>query len=133
MYEHPGREQHGEAIQVGGTAEHVEIECAEDRVYRDALQAVIASGEEARIVGCGRQQRGHRQRQHEQGEAGGAQDDGAGYQADDGGGASGNEQSGNRFLADMDGINAGGVGADAEERGVAQRDDTRVAQHEIER
>ncbi len=47
----PGEEQHGEAVEIGGAAEHVEAEEAEHRRDLDALQPVGAAGQPAEPVG----------------------------------------------------------------------------------
>ena len=64
--------------------------------------------------------------------SGGAQDDGAGDDAEPAG-RQRRREAGDRLAPAVRGEDAGGVGAGAEEGGVAERDDAGIAEHEIDR
>ncbi len=99
----------------------------------DALQAVEAAGEPARAVGRLLQQQADAERDHDQREVAKPRDDEAREIAEQAGGKAGDQQSGQRLAPAPDREQAGGIGADAEIGGVAERDDAGKAEDEIER
>ena len=132
-HEQPAQEQDRQAVPVGGAAEHVEAEGAEDRLDAHALQAVGAAGQPARLVGQLLQHEDDGKREHQQGQAVRAQDDHAGDQPDDARDDAGDRQCAEWLVPAVHGQDAGGVGADAEERGMAERHDAGVAEDEVQR
>ena len=116
------KQQHGEAIEVGGPAEQVEAEHAEHRPHLHALQAVGAAGDRtrpcspARAEHGGDDQRLHQQRQAASCAARRRRRAKPTSAAARGGG----DQAGDRLAPAMGGEDARGIGADAEEGRVAQ-------------
>ena len=76
-------EQHGEAVDVGGLAENIEREVAEQRLHHDALQAVGAAGDVETVRDLAQHQR-DAERHHQAGQVGAAQHQEAGDEAEHG-------------------------------------------------
>ena len=138
MHDHPRQqeqhEQHCERIEEAGLAEHVEGEHAEDRLDVDPLQAVGAAGD----VGEALRQRFHQQcdaeRDHQPRQVGAADHKEAGGEAEHRGGQAGHDQRQHRLIDEaVHRQQAGAIGADAEEGGVAQRDNAGIAEDQVER
>src|SRR5688572_19975498 len=125
-------EEDRQGIGVGAAAEHVEAK-AEHRGHLESLQAVGAAGEAARAVGGLVQQQAQAHGEHDQREVAEAHDDVAGGVADEACGERSEEQTREGFTPIMFGEETGAVRADTEERGVAERDDARVAEDQVER
>ena len=127
-------EQHDQRVPVGGVAVEIEPEQAEQRPHPHALQAVGAAGEPARAVGGLEQQEPEAERDHDQRQMAEARDDEA-HQHSRAGPRQCPRSSkpGERLAPAALGDEARGVGAEAEERGVAERDDAGVAEDQIER
>ena len=126
-------EQRGEAVGVGGTAEQVELEAAEQLAHDHALQSVGAAGDVRQRVGELAQHQGHPQRDHQAREIAAAQHQEAGEEAQHRGDRDRERQSRQRIAGDVLGKQARRVGAGAEEGGMTQRDDAGVAQDQVER
>ena len=99
----------------------------------DALQAVHAAGQPAGAVGELRQQQAEAEREHDQGEMPEAADDETRGIADDARRRAGDDEPGQWLAPAIFRQQAGGVGADAEEGGVPQRDDAGIAEDQIQR
>ena len=129
----PAQEEHGQAIDVGGAAEQVEAKRAEDRPHLHALQPVGAAGDDespcwrasasmaATTRVCISRVRPVVRRMMS-----------AGQEPDQAAATAAGEQAGDRLAPAIGGEDAGGIGAGAEERGVAQGDDAGIAEHQIE-
>ena len=115
-------------------AEHVETEQAEDRLHGDALQAVGAAGEPAILVGEFAEHEGDAERHHDARQVRAAQHEEARHEADRARDKPRGDQRQHRLIDDLVlGEQRRRIGADAEERGVAERDDAGIAEDEIER
>ena len=99
----------------------------------DALQAIGAARQPARTVGGLEQQEAEAQRNHDQREMPEPRDDEAHQVTEQARGNAGSDQSGDRLAPAPLGNEACGVGAEAEEGRVAQRDDAGVTEDEVER
>ena len=75
-------EQHDQAIDVAGVAEHIEAEQAEHRLDRDALQAVGAAGELPSWLASLAQHQRDAERHHQPRQVGAAQHQEAGDEAE---------------------------------------------------
>src|SRR5712691_750116 len=127
-------EQHREAVGIGGVAEHIEAKPPEQRVDDDALQAVGAAGQPVIAVAELAQHERDAKRHHDAGEIRDAQDEEARHETKRGGRHPGDQQR-ERGLADELVLRqeAGAIGAESEERRLAERDDAGIAENEIER
>ena len=132
-YRQPAQEQHDQAVDIGGLAEQVEAKPAEDRPDLHPLQPVIAAGQPARLVDRLVEHRGDDQGQHQQGEPRRTQDDEARQQPDQRRGRRSGKKPGDRLAPAMGGKEPRGIGAGAEKRGLAQGDDSGIAEHQIGR
>jgi hypothetical protein len=118
----------------GGLAVEVEPEHAEDRVDLHAREPVRPAGEPAGLVGDLQQDRRDREREHEQRQRLGAQDDRAGGQPEQRRHAGGRRELQERLRhAELRAQDSRGIGAEPEERAVAERDDAGVAEDQVER
>ena len=114
--------------------QRIELEDAEDRIDRDGVEPVIAAGPFLAEIGGLFQQQHDAQRQHQQRQAGGAQQDQSGNQAEDRRHHSRDQKTADRLGPDaVMRQHSDGIGADPEKRGMAQRDDAGIAEHQIER
>ena len=122
------------AVEEAGLAEHVEGEQAEDRLHLDALQPVGAAGDVGKALGQRFQQQRDAERHHQPGQVDAADHQEAGEKAEHRGGEAGHDQRQHRLGDDaVQRQQPGGIGADAEERRVAERDDAGIAEDQIER
>ena len=127
-------EQHDEAVDVGGVAEHVEPAGAEDRRDGDALETVGAAGDLAEAVGELEAHQRDAERHHQPREVGPAQHQEARREAEHRRREAGRQERDGRLVDDLVlGEQARRIGADPEEGGVAERDDAGIAEDEIER
>ena len=127
-------EQHAKTVEEADLAEHVEREQAEDRLHLDALQPVGAAGDVGKALRQRLQQQSDPKRHHQAGEVDTPDHQKTGEKADRGGDEAGNQQRNHRLGDDaVQGQQAGGISTDAEERGVAERYNSGVAENEIER
>ena len=129
----PADEQHRQTIDIGGVAEEIEAEEAEDRIDLHAQQAIGPTGHRAPFVGELLQQRRHHQGLHQQGEARRAQHDEARGEADDGGGPGCDDQLAQGLLPAIGGHDPRRIGAHAEESRMAQSHDARKTDQQIQR
>ncbi len=129
----PAQKQYGEAVKERGAAIKAEFEIAKDRPDLHALQPVVAAGDRTRLVRRFTQQRRDDKGLHQESEASAAQDHKAAQKAHRRGGPTRCEEAGERLAPAMRGKDSGSVGAGAEKRRLAQRDDTGIAQHQIGR
>jgi len=127
------QKQHRKRIGVGGRAVNIEFEQAEQRPDLDALQSVRAAGQPARAVAGLLQQQAEAERNHDQREVAETRDDEARGVADQGRHRGADHQPAQRFAPDEFREQPGGIGADAEKRRVAERNDAGVTEDEIER
>ena len=127
------REQDGERVKIRGRADHVEAEQAEHRLHLDALQAVGAAGPTRQLVGRLEHHQADADGHHQTRQVGAAQHEKAGDEArqrrEDERGDEADDRIGNAVLGEQ----ARAVRTDAEERGVAERDDAGVAEDQVER
>ena len=128
------QEQHeddGEHVGVGGPAPQVEGEQAQDRRDLHALQPVHPAGDGAvrRLV----QEQADAQGDHQPREVAAAQHEETRDPAGDGAGARRSREADEGIPHAVDRQQAGGVGAEPEERGVPQRHDSGVAEDQVER
>ncbi len=97
-------------------------------------EAVGTARDRGRLVGDLQTHGRDRQREHQLREAPCAQDDGTRRDAEHPGGDSGGEEEHDRLVKpELGGEDAGGIGAEAEERAVAERHDAGVAEDQVER
>ena len=133
-HQQPAEEERDQAIDESRLAEDVELEEPEDRIGLHAGEAVGAAGEPGRLVRDFEQDRGDGKREHQQRQRFGSENHGAGRDAEQRGhhrrGDQLQERIGDAVFRAED---AGGIGAEAEERAVAERDDAGVAEDQIER
>ena len=134
----PARQQHQDeqrrqAVGVGGAAVEIELEAAEQRRHRDALQAVGTTGDVGQRVGELAHHQRDAQRHHQPREIAAAQHEEAGEEAQHGRRRCCEREAGERIAGDVLGQQAGRIGAEAEEGRVPQRDDAGVTQDQIER
>ena len=128
------QEQHDKAIEEAGLAEHVEREQAQDRLHLDALQPVGAAGDVGEAFRQRLQQQRDAERHHQPGQIDAADHQETGEKADHRGDEAGNDQRNHRLGDDaVQRKQPGAIGADAEECGVAERDDAGIAEDQIER
>ena len=114
--------------------QRIEFEQAEQRRDRQVRQPVEAAGVFLAHVGGFLEQRHGAEREHQQREPRGAQQDQPGYKADQRSNAGGQEEARDRLGPDaVMRQQTDGIGASAEERGMAERHDTGIAEREIER
>ena len=92
-----------------------------------------SAGEPARAVRRFVKQKSEAQRDHDQRQMAKARDDETRGIAEQRGHRGGHQQSAERLAPDEFGEQPGGIGADAEERGMAERDDACVTEDQIER
>ena len=111
----------------------IEGEATGQRAHRHALQAVGAAGHAGQGVGEFEQQRGGAQRHHQARQVAAAQHARAGEGAAAGRQRRRQRQAGQRVGRQVLGAQSRRVGADAEERRVAQRHDAGIPEDEIER
>src|SRR5207237_2992832 len=126
-------EQRGQRIGVGGVAIEVELENAEQRPDRNALQAVAAAGEPVRTVRRLEGEQPEAERDHDQCEMAEARDDEAYGIADNSRRRRRHDQAAERIAPPEFGDQSGGIGADAEKRGMAERNDAGIAEDDVER
>ena len=128
------QEQHGERVEEADLAEHVECEQAEDRLHLDALQPVGTAGDVRKALRQRLQQQRDSQRHHQPGEIDAPDHQEAGEKAEHRGGKARDDQRQHRFADDaVQRQQPGRIGADPEERGMAERNDAGVAEDQIER
>ena len=128
------QEQHDQRIEEAGLAEHVERKQAEDRLHLDALQPVGAAGDVGKALRQRFQQQRDAERHHQPGQVDAADDEEAGEKAEHHRDETGHDQRDHRLVDDaVQRHQPRGIGADAEERGVAERDDAGIAEDQIER
>ncbi len=126
--------QHEQHVDIIGVAVEVVVEQAEHRLEGQARQAVIATGDVGAQVARLLQHGGKGDRQHQEGQAAVAQDEPADPGADKSGDDAADEDAADRFApAEPQRGKRDRIGADAEERRVAQRDDPRIAKNKVER
>ena len=114
--------------------QRAELEDSEQRRDRHVVEAVEAAGVGRSEIGRLLEQRHRAERQHQECQAGGAQQHQAGGEADRRRGRRREQQARDRLVPDaVLGQHADRVGAGAEERGVAERDDAGIAEREVER
>jgi hypothetical protein len=126
-------EQRREAVGIGGAAGEVEVELAEQRPHHHALQPVGAAGPLRQGIGCFVQHQRDGQGHHQARKVAAAQHQQAGDRAQHGGDRHGDGHAQQRIGGDELAEQAGGIGARAEEGGVAERDDAGIAQDQVER
>ena len=128
------QKQHNKAVEEADLAEHVEGEQAQDRLHRDALQPVGAAGDVGKAFRQRLQQQRDPERHHQPGQIDAPDDQEAREKADHRGGKPGRHQRHHRLVDDaVQREQSGAIGADAEERGMAERYDTGIAQDQVER
>ena len=128
------QERHGERIEEAGLAEHVEHEVSEDRLHLDALQAVGAAGDVREALGQRLQQQRDAERHHQPRQVDTADDEKAREEAEHHGGKARHDQRDHGLVDDaVQRKEPRAIGADAEEGGVAERDDAGIAEDQIER
>ena len=133
-HEPPDGEQDGQTPEIRGLAEEIEPEQADDRRDGHPAETVGAARDRGRLVGDLQTHGRDRQREHQLREAPRAQDDGTRCDAEHPGGDGGGEKEHDRLVKpELGGEDAGGVGAEAEERAVAERDDAGVAEDQVQR
>ena len=122
-----------QAIEIGGLAEQVEAEAAEDRPDLHALQPVVAAGELGRLVGGLVQHRRDDQVSINRVRPVVRRMTRPDRQPDQRRRRRRGEQPGDRLAPAMRREEPGGIGAGAEERGMAQGDDPGIAEDQIGR
>ena len=127
------REQHGQAVAIGGLAVHVETEQAQHRREADALQAVQPAGDVGQLVRRFVEHQRHTQRHHQPRQVGAAQHQKTADQAQRAGHRGCQQQAQQRVADAMHRQQACRIGTGAKERCVAQRDQTGVAQDQVQR
>ena len=128
------QEQHDQAVIESGLAEHVEGKATEDRLHLDALQPVGAAGDVGKTLRQRLQQQRNPERHHQAGQVGAPDHQKTGEKADRSGDEAGNDQRHHRLGDDaVQGKQPGGIGSHAEECGVAERNNTGVAEDQIKR
>ena len=134
-HEQEADEQHAEHVEIlHARIERIEFEQAEQRRNRQVRQPVEAAGVFLAHVGGFFEQRHGAEREHQQRQAGGAQQDQAGREPDQRGDTGADSKAANRLVPDpVMRQHSDRVGAGAEERGMAERDDAGIAEREIER
>ena len=128
--------KHHQRVAVRGAPGEVEIEAAErrhQRAHDDALQPVGTAGDVVELVGQLVEDGGDAERHHQPRQVGAAQDEQAGDGAEHGAGTNGYGEADERIGHGVLGEQRRRVGAEAEERGVAKRDDAGIAEDEVER
>lgn len=126
--------QQTDAVNIGGAAEKIEFEGAEQRVRGDAGKSVAAARPARCLVGSLMEQVDDGDGKNELRKAVGAQENRAGDKSGHAARACadhGHQQRIGNF--EMGGGDAGGIGARAEERGMAKRGDAAIAGNEIDR
>ena len=127
-------EQHDQAVDEAGLAEHVEAEEPEHWLHDDALQAVEATGDVGEAVGKFAEQQRDAEGHHQPREVRAAHDQERGDEADEHRRQASDQQGQHRFIhIVMQREQAGRIGADTEECGVPERDDAGVTQDQVER
>ena len=130
---HEEDEQHNQAVDVRRLSVQVELEYAQQFAHHHAGQAVDAAGDERCLVGGLEQHQANAQRYHQPGQVLPAHDQKADQVAGQRGHRCGNEQPADRLAPAMHGQQACGVCPQAEESGMAQRDNAGVAEDQVER
>ena len=115
------QEQHDQRIEEAGLAEHVEGKQAEDRRHLDALQPVSAAGDIGKTFAQRFQQQRDAERHHQPGQVDAPDHQKTGEEAEHHRDQPGGDQRQHRLGDDaMQRQQSRAIGADAEERGVAQ-------------
>ena len=128
------QEQHGERVEEADLAEHVEGKQAEDRLHLDALQPVGAAGDVGKALRQRFQQQRDPERHHQPRQVDAPDHQEAGEKAEHGGDKAGDDQRHHRLGDDaVQRQQPGAIGADAEERRMAERHDAGIAEDQIER
>ena len=126
--------QHAEHVKIIGVAIEVVIEHAEQRREGKPRQAVIAAGNVGAQVAGFLQHDGGGERQHQQRQPAIAQQEPSGDEADERRQQGRRNEARDRFApAETSGSEPHRIGADAEEGGVAERDDAGITEDQIER
>ena len=126
-------EQHGHAVPIGRLAVEIEGEHAEHRLDVHALQAVDAAGEIGQLVGRLVEHHRNAEGHHQSRQVGPAQHQEAGEETRCGGHQRGACQAQQRVAPAVLGHQSRGIGAEPEERGMAERDDAGIAEDQVER
>ncbi|OIQ65525.1 hypothetical protein GALL_529160 [mine drainage metagenome] len=131
------QEQHkqdGKGVEEADLAEHIKSKKAEDRRHLDALQPIGAAGDVGKALGQRLQQQRDPQRHHQAGQVDTPDHQEAGEEADRHGGETRDHQRRQGLRDDaVQREQPGAIGADAEEGRVAERNDTGIAEDQIER
>ena len=128
------KKQHRERVEETGPAEHVEGEASEDRLHLDSLQAVGAAGDIRKAFRQRFQQQRDAERHHQPRQIDAADHQETGEEAERHRDKAGHDQREHRLGDDaVQRQQAGSIGADAEERGVPERDDAGVTQDQVKR
>ena len=114
-------------------APEVEAEQAEERRHSTDLEPIIAAGKPVRLVCEFGKQRADRQRQHHQRHAGRVQDEDTDEHTEQASQDGGDDQTQQRVIGEMRSKDSRCVSTEAKEGGMAQRDDSGLAEREIER
>src|SRR5262249_6986005 len=127
------QEQRGERIGVGDIAPQIEREIPKEGPHPHALQPIRPASEPMCTVRGLSEEKAEAKRDHDQGEMAKARDDEAREIAKEAGRRTGEQQSGQRLAPSPFRNQAGRVGAKAEKRSMAERNNSRIAENEIER